>query len=119
MHPIIAATNPGADFGLAGVLLFAGVPVLVACGILVSGLHPRWRNTATWLGLISRSVFGSLAFAIGVLMIGSALLLRGVLNQHGAFAEAGELLVSTGATLLVLGPVFDFARRKKNDDGPA
>jgi hypothetical protein len=94
-------------------LLFSGFLALVACGTLVSGLHPRWRNTATWLGLIPRSVFGSLAFSSGVLLVGSAMLVRAVLNQHGPFTEAGELLVSTGASLLVLGPVYDFARSKK------
>jgi hypothetical protein len=93
--------------------LFSGVLALVACGTLASGLHPRWRITATWLGLIPRSVFGSLAFSSGVLLVGSAVLVRGVLNQHGPFTEAGELLVSTGASLLVLGPVYDLARSRR------
>ena len=85
----------------------AGIFALIACGTLVSGLHPRWRSTATWYGLISRSVFGSLAFSVGVLVIGISMTVRGIQDQHGPFAGVALWLFCGGAAMLVLGPVYD------------
>ncbi len=109
---MLASFDPNAEMGPTGMFVGAGVFALIACGTLISGLHPRWRGTATWRGLISRSVPGSLLFSIGALIFGSALLLRGLLGQHGPFSGVPALLFWSGAALLVLGPVYDLVRSK-------
>lgn len=93
----------------------AGIFALVACGTLISGLHPRWRGTATWHGLVPRSVFGSLAFSVGVLIMAIAMVVCGVRDQPGPFVGVDLWLFFGGAALLVLGLVSDLVQsvRKK------
>jgi hypothetical protein len=110
---MLAAIDPNAEMGPAGFFIFAGFLALIACGTLVSGLHPRWRATATWRGFISRSVFGSCAFSVGALIMGIGMVVRGILNQHGPLTGVVGLLYCSGATLLVLGPVYDLMRRMR------
>jgi hypothetical protein len=83
---------------------------VVAVGILISGLHPRWRATASWRRSLPRSLFGTLAFSFGLLILGAGLVVRGVLDQHGPFTgAAGRLFVGGGAVLL-LGMFYDEIR---------
>ena len=110
---LFAAIKPDDEMGPAGFFIFAGILALVACGTLVSGLHPRWRGTATWRGLVSRSVFGSVVFSIGVLIMGVAMVIRGILEQSGPLAGIVLMLFCSGAALLVLGPVFDLFRSRR------
>jgi len=83
---MFAAVNPDAELGPAGMFIAADFLALVACGTLVSGLHPHFRPTAKWRGDVPRSAFGSLTFSIGLLIMGVALVVRGILKQQGSFA---------------------------------
>ena len=104
---MIAAIDPNAEMGPTGMFVGAAFLALVACGTLVSGLHPRWRATARWKGEVLRSPFGSTAFSVGLLIMSAGLIVRGVLDQHGPFAGAVLWLFGGGAAGLVLGTVFD------------
>jgi hypothetical protein len=110
---MVAVTNPDAEMGPAAMFVSAGIFILIACGILISGLHSRWRDTATWRGLIPRSVPGSLISSTGILIMGVALVVRGVLDQHGPFAGIVRLLFCSGVALVVLAIVYDLARSKR------
>jgi hypothetical protein len=91
----------------------AGIFTLVACGTLVSGLHPKWKATAKWRGGVRRSVFGSLAFSVGLLIMSAALVVRGVLDQHGPFAGVPLWLFCSGTGVLVLGHDLGESMRRK------
>jgi hypothetical protein len=104
---MFAVINPDAEVGPTGMFIMAGIFALVACGTLVSGLHPRWRGSAKWKAGILRSGFGSLAFSIGLLIMCAGLIVRGILDQHGSFAGVVLWLFCGGAAVLVLGPVYD------------
>jgi hypothetical protein len=104
---MFAGINPDAEMGPTGFYLGAGIFVLVAFGTLISGLHPRWRATAKWRGGVSRSAFGTLSFAVGLLIMAAGMVVRGILNQHGPFAGIVLWLFCGGAALLVLGLVYD------------
>src|ERR1043165_4776904 len=99
--------DPNAEMGATGMYIGAGLFALVACGTLVSGLHPQLRPTAKWKGSVLRSPFGSIAFSVGLLVMSAGLVVRGILDQHGPFAGAVFWLFCSGATVLVLGPIFD------------
>src|SRR6185295_5012681 len=105
--------DPNAEMGPAATFICAGVLALIALGTLVSGLHPSWRDTATWQGLTSRSAFGSAAFSIGLLIMGAGMAVRAILDQHGPFAGPALLLFCTGGGLAVLGPAYDLIRNMK------
>jgi hypothetical protein len=107
---MLAAIDPNAEMGATGMFIGAGVLALVACGTLVSGLHPRWRATATWRGGVRRSVFGSSAFFVGLLIMSAALAVRGVLDQHGSFAGVPLFLLCGGTTVLVIGVCYDLVQ---------
>ena len=107
MDAMFAAVNSGAEVGPTGMFIGAGLFALIACGTLVSGLHPRWRAGAKWKGSVLRSPFGSVAFSAGLLIMGAALVVRGVLDQHGSFAGTPLWLLRAGTAGLVLGPVYD------------
>jgi hypothetical protein len=104
---MIAAIDPNAEMGPTGMFIAAGVLAVVACGTLISGLHPRWRATAKWKGGVARSRFGTLSFSIGLLIMCAGLVVRGVLDQHGPFSGVALWLSGSGALVLVLGPVYD------------
>ena len=104
---MIAAIDPNGEMGPTGMFAGAAFFALVACGILVSGLHPRRHATARWKGGVSRSAFGSAASSVGLLIMSAGLIVRGVLDQHGPFAGAVLWLFGGGAAVLVFGPVFD------------
>ena len=110
---MFAAINPDAEVGPAGMFIAAGFLALVACGTLVSGLHPHFRPTAKWRGDVPRSAFGSLAFSIGLLIMGVALVVRGILRQQGSFAGVVLWLFCSGGTVLALGPVYDLVRGRR------
>jgi len=110
---MVAAINPDAETGPTGMFMGAGIFAFIAGGTLVSGLHPRWRSIATWYGLISRFIFGSLAFSAGVLIIGIAMTVRGILEQHGPFAGVVLWLSCVGAAMLVRSPVYDLVQNKR------
>ena len=107
------AVNPDAELGPTGFFVLAGVCLLVACGTLVSGLHPRWRDTVKWRGGVLRSVVGSLFFSFGLLIMSVAMVVRGVLKQHGPLAGIVLWLFCSGAAFLVFGPVYDFLQNVK------
>ena len=107
MDAMFAAFNPGSELGPTGMFMGAGLFALIACGTLVSGLHPRWRAGAKWKGSVLRSPFGSVAFSAGLLIMGISIIVRGVLNQHGSFSGTSLWLIRIGTALLVLGPVYD------------
>ena len=112
MKGSLAVIDPNAELGPTGMFVGAGVLLLVAAFTLVSGLHPRWRGTATWRGMISRSVRGTWLFSLGVVLLALALCVRGALDQKGPFTGASRSLFLTGAGLVVLGPVYDLFNRK-------
>ena len=105
-----AVVNPDAEVGPTGMFILAGFFALVACGTLISGLHPRLRPTAKWRAGVLRSAFGSLAFSGGLLMMGVGLVVRGILDQHGSFAGVVLWLFCGGAAVLALGPVYDLVQ---------
>ena len=107
---MFAAVDPNAEMGPTGMFVAAGILALVACGTLVSGLHPRWRATVKWKGGVLRSAFGSLAFGTGLLIMCGGLAVRGILDQHGPFAGVVLWLFWGGAAVLVFGPVYDLVR---------
>ena len=109
-HAMFAAINPDAEVGPTRMFIMAGVFALVACGTLVSGLHPRWRASAKWKGGVLRSGFGSLAFSVGLLIMCAGLIVRGMLDQHGSFAGVVLWLFYGGAAVLVVGPVYDLVQ---------
>src|SRR5438034_11529252 len=98
---MLAAINPDAELGPPGMFIGAGIFALVACGTLVSCLHPRWRATAKWKGGVLRSTFGSLAFSLGLLIMCVGLVVRGVLDEHGPFAGVVLWLFCGGAVVLI------------------
>ena len=102
--------NPDAEVGPTGMFILAGIFALVACGTLVSGLHPRWRPGAKWKGGVLRSAFGSVAFSVGLLIMCAGLIVRGMLDQHGSFAGVVLWLFCGGAAVLVVGPVYDLVQ---------
>jgi hypothetical protein len=102
--------NANAELGPTGSLVFAGFLALVACGTLVSGLHPRGRGTAKWRGDLCRSAFGSIAFSAGLLTMGVAMMVRTTLQQHGTLTGIVLWLFCGGAALVVLGPGYDLVR---------
>ena len=104
---MLAAIDPKAEMGATGMFIGAGVLALVACGTFVSGVHPRWRATAKWKGGVVRSLFGSVAFSAGLLVMSAGLVVRGILDQHGPFAGVVLWLFAGGAVVLFLGPVYD------------
>src|SRR4051794_27881162 len=104
---MLASFDPNAEMGASGMFVLAGVLALVATGALVTGLRPRWRATATWREGVRRSVFGSAAFALGLLILGAAMVVRGVLDQHGSFAGVPLLLLCCGTAVLAIGIVYD------------
>ena|SRR5438445_467690 len=110
---MIATIDPNAEMGPTGMFIGAGIFALVACGTLISGLHPRWRATAKWKGGVLRSVFGSLAFGVGLLIMCAGLVVHGILDQHGPFAGTVLWLFWGGAAVLVLGPVYDLVQSMK------
>ncbi len=110
---MFSTVNPDAEVGPTGMFLLAGFLALVACGTLVSGLHPRWRTPAKWRGDVLRSAFGSLAFSVGLLIMGLALVVRGMLGQQGSFSGIVLWLFGSGGAVLALGPVYDLARGRK------
>jgi len=107
---MFAAINPDAEVGPTGMFIMAGIFALVACGTLVSGLHPRWRATAKWKVGVLRSAFGSLAFSVCLVIMYAGLIVRGILDQHGSFAGIVLWLFCGGAAVLVLGPVYDLVQ---------
>jgi hypothetical protein len=112
---MIAAIDPNAEMGATGMFVGAGIFALIAFGTLVSGLHPRWRDTAKWSGGVSRSPFGSTAFSVGLLIMSAGLTVRGMLDEHGPFTGPVLWLFLGGAAVLVLGPISDLvqsARRR-------
>jgi len=104
---MVAVVNPDVEMGPLGMFVCAGFLALIACGVLVSGLHPRWRLGAKWRGGVLRSVFGSLAFSVGLLVMSIAMVVRGMLDQHGSFAGIVLWLFCGGAAALITGPVYD------------
>jgi hypothetical protein len=100
--------DPNAEMGPTGMFIGAGILALIACGTLVSCLHPRFRPGAKWKGDLSRSAFGSVAFSFGLLIMGAGLIVRGILDQHGPFAGTVLWLFWGGAVVLILGPIYDF-----------
>jgi hypothetical protein len=110
---MFAAIDPNAEMGPTGMFVAAGFLALVACATLMSGLHPRWRHMAKWRGDVRRSTFGSLTFAIGLLIICLAMVIRGMLDQHGPFAGVVLWLFGSGAAVLVLGPVYDLIQNTR------
>ena len=107
---MLAAINPDAEMGPIGMFIGACFLALVACGILVCGLHPRLRPTAKWRAGVLRSAFGSLAFSVGLLVMSVALVVRGTLDQHGPFSGVVLWLFCGGGAVLVLGPVYDLVQ---------
>jgi hypothetical protein len=107
---MFATIDPNAEMGATGMFIGAGILAIVACGTLVSGLHPRWRAAAKWKGDLPRSAFGSVAFSAGLLTMSAGLIVRGMLGQHGPFTGAVLWLFWGGAVVLVLGPVYDLFR---------
>ena len=105
--------NPDAEMGPVGFFIGAGVLVLVALGTLVSGLHPRWRGTTTWRGLIARSPIGSGVFSVGALLMSAGMVVRGILQQHGPLAGVVLWLFAGGGVVLVLGPIYDLVQKGK------
>jgi len=63
-------------------------------------------------GVNLSSAFGSLAFSIGLLIMGVALVVRGMLRQQGSFAGCPMALCS-GSAVLALGPVYDLVRGRR------
>jgi hypothetical protein len=108
---MFAAIDPNAEMGATGMFIAAGVLAVIACGTLVSGVHPRWRATAKWKGSLVRSPFGSVAFSVGLLIMSVGLVVRGIRDQHGPFAGVVLWLFCGGAAVLVFGPVFDLIQR--------
>jgi hypothetical protein len=104
---MFAAIDPNAELGPTGFFVMAGICLLVACGTLASGLHPRWRATAKWRGGVARSVVGSLSFSFGLLIMSVAMVARGVLKQHGPLGGLVLWIFCSGAAFLILGPVYD------------
>ena len=51
---MLSTIDPKAEMGPLGMYLGAAFLALVACGTLVSGLHPRWQATAKWRGSITK-----------------------------------------------------------------
>lgn len=107
---MFAAIDPNEEMGATGMFIAAAVLALVACGTLISGLHPRWRATAKWKGGVARSPLGTLSFCLGLLIMCAGLVVRGVLDQHGPFTGLVLWLFGGGALVLVLGPVYDLIR---------
>ena len=107
---MFAVINPDAEMGPVGFYVGAGIFVMVALGILISGLHPRWRATAQWRGGLSRSVFGTLSFSVGVVIMSAGMMVRGILNQHGPFSGIALWLLIVGTALIALGPTYDLLR---------
>lgn len=109
---MFAAISPRGEMSPTGFFVFAGLIALLAIGTLVSGLHPRWRSTATWRGLIPRSRAGTIAFSVGAFIMSAGMLMRGVREQHGPLAGVVLWLFAGGCLILVLGPVYDSVRNK-------
>ena len=107
---MIIAINSHAEVGPTGMFICAGFCVLIAAGILVSGLHPRWRATASWRRSLPRSLFGTMAFSFGLLVMGAGLVVRGMLDQHGPFIGAAARLFAGGGAVFLLGPLYDEIR---------
>jgi hypothetical protein len=107
MKLMIAEINPNAEMGPTGFYVGAGIFTMVALGTLISGLHPRSRAAARWRGGLSRSVFGTLSFSVGLMIMSTGMVVRGILNQHGPFAGIVLWLFCGGTVLLVLGPLYD------------
>lgn len=105
--------NPEAEMGPVGFFTFAAILALVALGTLVSGLHPRWRGTTTWRGLIPRSAIGSAVFSVGALLMSAAMVVRVILEQHGPLAGVVLWLFGGGGVVLVLGPIYDLVQKRK------
>jgi len=68
------------------------------------------RATAKWRAGVLRSAFGSLAFSVGLLIMGAALVARGILDRHGSFAGIVLWLFCGGVTVLAPGPVYDLVQ---------
>lgn len=110
MSVTFATINPDAEMGPVGFYVGAGLFLVLALGMLISGLHPQWRATATWRGGISRSVFGTLCFSVGLVIMSAGMVVRGVLNQHGSFAGIPLWPFGGGTFLIVLGVLYDWLR---------
>ena len=108
---MFAAINLNEEMNPAGFFVFAGILILLALGTLVSGLHPRWRATATWRGSIARSFFGTVTFSVGALIMAIAMVVRGVSGRRGSLTGIVLWLSVGGAVVLLLGPVCDSFRR--------
>src|ERR1035437_7172419 len=102
-----AIINPDSEIGPTGCVVAAGVLALIAFGTFVTAVHPRWRGTSKWRGGVARSVFGSGAFAVGLLIMGVAMLVRSLQHQHGPFAGLVLWLFVSGGVLVVIGPAVD------------
>ena len=112
---MFAAIDPNEELSPTGFFIFAGVLALVALGTLVSGLHPRWRGTATWRGLTARSPTGSVLFSVGALIMGAGMVVRGVVEQHGPLAGVVLWLFGGGGVVLVLGPIYDLVHNRRSN----
>jgi hypothetical protein len=110
---MFAAIDPNAEMSSAGFFVFAGILILVGSGTLISGVHPRWRATATWRGLTARSVFGSVAFSVGAFIMAIGMLARGVIEQRGPLAGIVLWLFAGGVVVLILGPLYDWLQSVK------
>jgi hypothetical protein len=113
MRTMLAAINPDAEMGPVGLFIFAVFLAIFALGTLVSALHPQWRGTTTWRGLIARSPIGSAVFLVGALLMSAAMVGRGILEQHGPLTGMVLWLFVGGGIVLVLGPIYDLVRQRK------
>lgn len=110
MNVMFAEINPDAEMGPVGFYVGAGIFLVLALGMLISGLHPQWRSTATWRYGVSRSVFGTLSFSAGLVIMSAAMVVGGILDQHGRSSRIALWLCSGGTTLIVLGVLYDWLR---------
>lgn len=111
---LLKRLHPKAEFGSTDSFIGAGLLALVAGAVLVSALYPRPRGAAERRADFLRSEFSSVAASVGLLIMSIAMVVRGILDQHGPLAGVVLWLFCGGAFLLaILGPAYDFFRRRR------